>query len=110
MYDSAKIRSRIGYTGWAFAFILATEFVIGAWLLLAGWPLHGWLRGFSVESPGVVAVVVAFAFGSLLYYHRPRPLPDWAMPDDWTVLYGLGLAVFCGIGIVALTALRVLAE
>jgi hypothetical protein len=106
MYDSLKIRQRISRISWAIAIILSAESVSGLWFLLGAWPRRGWLHGLMERSPVGVAVALALVFGGLLFYHRPRPLPSWAMPDDWTVLYGLGLAVFCGVGVVVLVIIR----
>ncbi len=108
MYDSANTRRRINHINWAFALILAADVVTGLWLMLGGWPLHGWLRGFAGQSPVVIAVALALASGGLLFYHRPRPMPSWAFPDDGTVLYGLGLAAFCGIWIVVLALIHII--
>lgn len=107
MRDDSKIKRRITYINWAFAFILATELLCSVWLMLGGWPLHGWLRRFTVQSPVLVAVISGVIFCSVLLYHRPRPLPSWASPDDYTLRYGLNLCVFCGIGVIVLALIRV---
>jgi hypothetical protein len=107
MYDSVKIRRRIVRINGALALVVGAESISGLWFLLGGRPGRGWLRGIAEQSPAAVAVAVALAFGGLLVYHRPHPLPSWALPDDWTVPYGLGLAVFCGVGVIGLAIIRI---
>ena len=106
MYDSVKIRRRIARINWALALIVSAESMCSLWFLLGGWPGRGWLRGLAERSPAAVAAAFALVFGGLVLYHRPGPLPAWALPDDGTVLYGLGLTIFCGVGVVGLAILR----
>jgi hypothetical protein len=107
MYDPVRIRRRINLINWAFALILSAECVSDLWLLLGGWPLKGWLRDVFGRSPYMVSTAVALAFAGLLFYHRPLRLESWALPDGWTVLYGLALALFCGLGVVVLASFHI---
>lgn len=106
MSNLPTIKRRVIRISWAMAFILAIEAVATAWLLLGGWPLKGWLCGFAAQFPFVTGMVTLSLFGVLVYVNRPHPLPWWAMPDEATVIYGVGLTAFVTVGVIVVAVIR----
>jgi len=102
------IKRRVTAISWTLACVAAVDAIVAAWLLLGGWPLNGWLHGFAAQFPFVVAAVTLSLITIIIYVNRPHPLPWWAMPDEGTLKYGIGLTALITLGVIVCAVIRVL--